>query len=354
MIESILSVKTFRWPDRLNAFPKILSLLITMMLIHPCIMAKDNLYPIVLNGQYGYIDHTGSIVIPPRFTEAMDFSEGLAEVKLDGRYGFISTAGEFAVKPQFDQIHRFSEGMAAVRLGDKWGYINRAGEVVIPPQFEIAEEFSGKLALVRSGIEAKMGYINPKGAFDIQPQFFRAGTFTEGLAWVISSEENDKCGYINPSGKLVIPTRFDEPGEFSEGLACVRIGSRWGFIDKQGRTVIKPTFTRALNFKEGLALVQQHGKVWSYITHIGSIKIQPYPSEANDAPIAPFSERFARILIGNKWGYIDRKGRIIIKAQFDSASDFSGGLAQVTMRVGKDHLEGYINKTGKYVWAPSK
>ena len=51
-------------------------------------------------------------------------------------------------------------------------------------------------------------------------------------------------------------------------------------------------------------------------------------------------------IIGGKWGYIDPKGKWIIKPRFDVALGFNKeGLAWV--RVGDKY--GYIDKIGKYV-----
>ncbi|MFM6579088.1 MAG: WG repeat-containing protein [Dolichospermum sp.] len=58
-----------------------------------------------------------------------------------------------------------------------------------------------------------------------------------------------------------------------------------------------------------------------------------------------FSGR-ARFLFGDKWGYINTIGQIVIPCQFDDAMCFSEGLAKVTIN-GKDHL---IDKTGKIVY----
>lgn len=46
-----------------------------------------------------------------------------------------------------------------------------------------------------------------------------------------------------------------------------------------------------------------------------------------------------------KWGYIDKKGKFVIKPQFDDARPFSEGLAAVQ----KSGLWGFINPTGKLV-----
>jgi hypothetical protein len=49
-----------------------------------------------------------------------------------------------------------------------------------------------------------------------------------------------------------------------------------------------------------------------------------------------------------KWGYIDKTGRLIIPYKFESAEDFSEGLAAADFN-GKT---GYIDKTGKFVIPP--
>jgi len=49
-----------------------------------------------------------------------------------------------------------------------------------------------------------------------------------------------------------------------------------------------------------------------------------------------------------KFGYIDKTGNVIIESQFDSAWDFSEGLARVSIE-GK---YGYIDDTGEYVISP--
>ena len=42
-----------------------------------------------------------------------------------------------------------------------------------------------------------------------------------------------------------------------------------------------------------------------------------------------FSEGFGNVKNDGKWGYIDKKGKVVIEPQFDDASDFSEGFAKV-------------------------
>jgi hypothetical protein len=52
-----------------------------------------------------------------------------------------------------------------------------------------------------------------------------------------------------------------------------------------------------------------------------------------------------QIHYGNKWGFMDRTGKIVIEPQFSDVSDFFDGLA----RVDKDHRSCFIDETGKVV-----
>jgi hypothetical protein len=57
----------------------------------------------------------------------------------------------------------------------------------------------------------------------------------------------------------------------------------------------------------------------------------------------------APVAIGNRFGYIDKSGNMVINPQFDRAGDFENGLAPVWL----GDRQGYINRSGKYVWLPT-
>ena len=54
-------------------------------------------------------------------------------------------------------------------------------------------------------------------------------------------------------------------------------------------------------------------------------------------------------MIGDKWGYIDREGKIVIEPQFDKAFSFDNGLALARRNEKK---KGYINTEGEFVIEP--
>lgn len=66
-----------------------------------------------------------------------------------------------------------------------------------------------------------------------------------------------------------------------------------------------------------------------------------------------FSEGIARVGLNtnskSKYGYIDKTGKEIIPLKYDYAGDFSEGLVNVTIEDNGVYKSGYIDKTGKVV-----
>ena len=58
-----------------------------------------------------------------------------------------------------------------------------------------------------------------------------------------------------------------------------------------------------------------------------------------------FSEGLAAVKMGNKRGFINNKGKVVIPIKYDVIESFSEGLAFVS----KDGNSGYVNKKGKFI-----
>jgi hypothetical protein len=242
--------------------------------------------------------------------------------------------GTYAINPQFGDAAPFSEGLAFVLVGDertgKVGYIDKAGKMVIAPRFD-----SGVVPpFLLADRSFNDGYV------------FRAGKFSEGLAAVrVGDESRSRYGYIDKTGKLVIDTQFDYVKDFSGGLAAIRIGDehtgRFGYIDRNGKVAINPQFGFAHNFSEGLAEVEV-GNRYGYIDKSGTMVVPPLSEVGNPR----FSEGLVSMMIGGRWGYFDKAGKVAINPQFDFAFEFSEGLASVRLGKGDTAKWGYIDKAG--------
>jgi hypothetical protein len=162
------------------------------------------------------------------------------------------------------------------------------------------------------------GYINLAGEQIIEPQFQTAYPFVEGLAAV--SLDGDTFGYIDAAGALVIEPQFAYAGDFHQGVAVVGLiddaGQEQGqaYINRRGELLFDgATFAASHDFYEGLAVV----------------RLEDIQTEDGQTQIGPY-------------GYIDRRGELVIEARFDTARHFSGGLALVSL----DGQYGFINRSG--------
>jgi len=162
------------------------------------------------------------------------------------------------------------------------------------------------------------------------------------LAMLTPFEKGGKWGYKDTAGKVVIPPRYQVAQEFSpEGIAAVVDQKGWAYIDARGSILIRPLVVDngPDYFAENLARFASDGKVGFFDRH-GKVAIDPVHEFA-----MPFSEGRAavcrgcsptqqgehRVVQGGLWGFIDRRGALVIPLQFEEAASFDGGSARVRL-----------------------
>jgi hypothetical protein len=281
------------------------------------------LFPIVQDDYYGYIDRTGTIRIKPQFSRAWGFRDGLAPVQraINQPWGYINTKGEYVIEPRFGRAAEFSEGLAGVSLGTEGA----------PTSFDV---------------------IDTTGRVVFQQTIFDTEGFSEGLK--VAYGENKKWGFVDRTGAMVIPAQFDSARSFSGGLAFVEVNGNWFHIDKTGARVGSLP-EEAGESRDDLAPACDDNKC-GYVDKAGKFVI---PKRFDD--VAKFSEGRAAVEVNGKWGVIDTGGNFVVKPRFKSVfkgespiEEFSNGLARVNIKDGvRPNKEGYIDRTGKFVWEPT-
>jgi WG containing repeat len=302
---------------------------------------------IVQNGKYGYINHSGGVVIRPQFLWGTDFEGGYGTVYVCGRLvsidqsghllplkysnrkdrlsprasggkvGFVDVAGRFKISPIFPDALPFSEGLAAVQVGDSWGFIDTTGRQVIQPTFQAAYYFREGVANAEKGGENvlidKTGTVLARGYEQL------VGIVAGGRVPV---SRNGKFGFLDLHGKVAIPLEYYEVSSFSEGLAPVKKGNKWGYVDGDGKVVVPFIFDHADIFASGLAPVR----------------------------------------IAGQSGFIGHSGKFAFHLQFDYAPGFLTGDADGMLTADTDvsrfwtadRAFGYVDTSGRVVWGPIK
>ena len=392
------------------------------------------LFPILERGRWGFIDRSGRVAIRPRFegTVAVESERAasagrdkpeelfmarsvvaetttIVGVRSGGSWGFVDRKG-YLLPLRFDQVGEFSDGLAPVRQGDLWGFVCGAGTLAVPVSFEQAGDFLGRLAIV--GRDQKYGVIDQEGRFVVRARFesirlgdsifhdnravvtlfdkkgyvSRGGNivvpaayddampFSEGLAAVTRA---GRCGCIDTTGRMVIPPRWWTVGRFSQGRAVVLVDGQYGYIDRSGAFVTKPQFTEARAFTSDDRALAWKGPLKGWVDHSGhwSVSRTEELQRVDDSlsvavtagrkglvrratgemireypwlELGLFVEGLASVRDSTgRTGFIDLAGRMAIPPRFRAVGDFDHGLSKATTR---DTL-GYIDRTGAWVWS---
>ncbi len=206
---------------------------------------------------YGYINNQGLQVVPNKYLDATDFSEGLGWVMNRKERGYVNTNGEFVSLFESGIFgNPFFEGMASYHdESGLFGFIDTSFKPIIPAKFDEVANFSDGLAAFSEN--AKFGFLDKKGNVVVRPNYDAVTDFKEGIAFVGQADTNQLYlwGIINKSGRMLVDLQYDQVREFSEGLIAVRKKDKWFFIDQFGNKVIKNDFDFAESFKNGIAFV---------------------------------------------------------------------------------------------------
>lgn len=189
--------------------------------------------------RYGFANILGEKVIQPIYYDATCFSEGLAAVKgLDNKWGYIDKTGSVIVPATFDEAKIFIGDRAVVSAEGKWGVIDKTGSFIIEPRFDDMTA-DGDLFITLK--DDKWGWTDINGEWVIEPNFDKILPFRESdIAPVLI---DGKWAYIDKQGEIAIKRQFDEAYPFVDDLALVKIGEYYGFINNNGVYKINPQYT---------------------------------------------------------------------------------------------------------------
>src|SRR5215470_6777971 len=97
------------------------------------------LIPYRKGDKWGFCDANKELIIPARYEEVYLFTDGLARVNLNGKYGFIDKSGTEVIPLKYDNASIFfHDELVPVKLDGKYGFIDISGAEVIPCKYDYA------------------------------------------------------------------------------------------------------------------------------------------------------------------------------------------------------------------------
>jgi len=366
------------------------------------------LFPALGEGGWGYISSKGDFVIPPQFTGAKAFKEGLAAVYVGGGvgqgdygpkyrgglWGFVDRKGEFVIPPQFVNVKSFNNGTASVAYGSDekplWGTIDdQGGRIIVKPKYTGSLSFQNGVASGRLDGEKKVQglsipkyeYMDMAGRTITEKEYRERASGQTVEAYTSDKPDRYLRGLRKFGGKTLVAPKYDvlsvlpnsgspaafraiagiatwvkqvEPG-FAAGMDC-----RYGVIDDAGKTIVDFDYTFLGFVGEGVVQYSIGGDTSDSPciprldppsgTRVGLLRL------GDGSIVAPpqfdaieyFREGRAIARQAGKWGVIDTNGQWVVRPAFDELKKFSEEFAAAK----SDGQWGWIDLKGEWVIPP--
>ena len=218
------------------------------------------------NGLWGYLNPLTGQTLGDGYVweSALPFSQGKAGVSLEGQYGFIDQTGTVVIDLQYTDVAPFSEGLAGVRVQKRWGFVDQSNTVIIKPTFASVQTFQNGLCAVKKG--SAWGLVNTAGEFVLRAKYTEITDFDPiyHRAWI---RQNKLWGLVSTSGSVVLKPTWSYRDDFDGNTLCV-VGYKnyYGYIDASGKTRIVNAYTAASPFRADYGAVQEESGTVRYIS----------------------------------------------------------------------------------------
>jgi hypothetical protein len=317
------------------------------------------LYPIISNGNYGYMNAQGKLIIPAIYSEVAPFQDGLAVVSKDELFGIIDKKNQVVVDFQYDEVSEFTSNRAIVRKGEKYGVINRSGKLIFPLEFEdISLVAKNSYAVVQDGKsktynsnfqEALFGAGNnvelnfSKRMSMKHPEFELVGELDQKSNRAVVKVAG-QLNYIDSLGKVILTAPLEwfpdalNVAKYTNGFAVFRKKEKFGLIDVYGKVIQKPIYESSGPYT-GFWPVKDKGN-WALLDVKGKV-------------VLPFEYNFIRwmpdlgylIEKGEKLGVLNSAGKMILPVSFGTIKSFESEYFIVS----NDEKFGLFLRDGKEV-----
>ncbi|MCM1102435.1 MAG: WG repeat-containing protein [Clostridium sp.] len=315
-----------------------------------------------LDGLYGYMDQTGRIVAEPVYDDADYFENGVALVRKGSKYGLVGEGGTEILAPEYDGIERIAgeetyfcaerdglkylfdatgaqclsgeweditlrEGLFCVKQDGKWGLWDLEGNRIREPQYEWLDPIPDS-ELVIAKYNGSYGIVDQAGTlrepFNYCWMEWDAG-FTGGgiqVAYEVPSTDGSDSGsrvygYLD-TGDLseIIPFVYDYISFFAAGRAVVEQNGKYGIIREDGTLEYPMEYDMAQVFSDGSPVLKSGD--WTELLDCDGNMIH-----RNSYDSITESGNCYMISKDGKYGFLDKKGKVIVPMVYDRANTYS-------------------------------
>lgn len=263
----------------------------------------------------------------------------------------------FYLNGSFENVGVYSQGLCPVENRGVWGYVTASGKKAFENGYLQAGNFSDKLAPVVDG-SGKTFFIDPQGnkkrVVVGVDNVKSLGIMTDGMFALYNGEN---WSFYDDNYKYQFG-KYEQTSSLANGVAAVKKNHRWYLVNRKGKNLTGAWYDgivtdekqtvyrneRCFVYKNiGYYLVDEKGKAvtkqkyqgaklfnddtyaavkikdkWGFVDKDGKMVIQPTYEDARS-----FSDGYAAVCQAGKWGFIDMQGKMVISPQFEDTKDFN-------------------------------
>lgn len=287
-------------------------------------VVKDN-----ATGLYGIMNLKGEMLQQPRY-QFIEFLEhgGLMFVQTtDSTFGLMNSQWQWVVEDDYFEYDYYwgSNGFLPIPRNDKWGLIDSLGNWLMPAEYENINVVD----------EERRWVTTEEGLYDVN----KKKLLLEGVENVSKvgynlyrAQKDGKYGLIDTLGKWVVEPKYDWINNESEGFMS--------FL-RNVHTVAQDTVSRV--GYNGHRITTYYYRNCGYMDTMGREVI---PAQFDGASY--FENGYAEVMISGKWGYIDKTGKVVVPCKYDDGRAFQkNGNAWVMTESGGKKIYHLIDGQGK-------
>lgn len=271
----------------------------------------NTIYPVLINGKYGFGNQQGETVIEPIYEEASSFENGLAAVRKDKKFGCINEKGEVVLDFIYDTMPMFSCPLTVVSLDGKQIVINTKGEIIdLPPLEYIFQGYPTYIendstphfdVLIGSCIpldeSPKNIVMNSKGEILFYSNYENING-PDNNCYIVGN--SNKFGCVNERGIEIIPVKYEEIMMQGENFFGVTLKGKRGIIDKNNKEIIPIIYDNIMTYDNKIIQVSSKEKSGIY-----NLEADTFSGLIYDEIKLPWDNTsLAAVKQKNKWTYI--------------------------------------------------
>ncbi len=265
-------------------------------------------------------------------------NSGVDGEKLDTLYQQLLYEVELDYK-LYTEMKTCLNGYITVNDGNQWTVLDESGEACSSKYQFIGLINDDGMGIYTNDIDTRLLDDHEVTRARLGMGIEDAGYYTESSGYVPVKIEG-KWKYMNTSGEF-LPGEFEEAGCFYNNKAAVKQEDGWYLIDHEGNAVSEKYTDIKLdlqgNYVQGEVILAKEKDKY----HIYDAEFQQIGDFACDDMDICLDNGLIAFKQGEKWGYVDTEGNIVVEPQYEEAKSFSNHMAAVRDENG---LWGFINR----------